>query len=69
MCPKYACFGSQLTLPGAFFVVVDLKHPEGLQLIEQMGLGVGQGREGVGGGESPEKNPQYLGRGERQTFR
>ena len=38
VCPKYACFGSQLTLPGAIFVA-DLKHPEGLQLTEQMGLG------------------------------
>ena len=28
-----------------------------------MGLGVRQGREGAGGGESPEKKPQYLGKG------
>ena len=58
-CPKSACLGSQLTLPGAFFV--DLKHPEGLQLIEQMGLGGGEGSEEAGGEESPGKKKQHLG--------
>lgn len=47
---------------------VDLKHPEGLQLIERTGLGVGEESEEAGGGESPEKKQQHLGRGE-QPFR
>lgn len=47
---------------------VDLKHPEGLQLIERTGLGAGEESEEAGGGETPEKKQQHLGRGE-QPFR